>query len=264
MTTFELAKELFTTDDESMAEVFAYYNRFRDTNRIEKGLKRENMDFNVSELTMFFEKTLKEIIFSEEVDTYAWWKDDTFFGRNTPKAKFLAQNDKQREGMLMETAMRGQEILCDLLSAGKVNTDNVGSFEVWGTLKDLAYAYEYAYYDNDDGDFLDKSETFFKEKLLEMYGVKTDTVSITVFKDDVIKGWQGNDNLMEIKVARPVAFAWFKETTLESFKGDDNTSDEGLFDEWLDEYTADGTIGLYDWLVNRGFGFKIHDTERSA
>ena len=262
MNTYEIAKAIYNADDIQLAEIFAHYNKMRFDDRVENNLKREDMDFNVSEMCCNLESTLKEIIFDENIDASAWWKDDVFFGRNTPKAKFLAQSDKQREGLLMETAMRGQEILSDLLSAGKVNTDNVDSFEVWETLKDLAYAYEYAYYDNDDGDFLDKSETFFKEKLLEMFGVKTDTVSITVFKDDVIKGWQGNDNLMEIEVARPVAFAWFKETTLESFKGDDNTSDEGLFDEWLDEYTADGTIGLYDWLVNRGFGFKIQDTER--
>lgn len=60
-----------------------------------------------------------------------------------------------------------------------------------------------------------------------------------------------DDNLSYIKVKEDVLFDWFKKNILEDFRSevDEGISDRGVMDEWLDEYTADETIDLYDYLV---------------
>ena len=81
--------------------------------------------------------------------------------------------------------------------------------------------------------------------------MKNSEVEITVFRDTVDPGYKGDDNLCTIMVPYGILLAWFKEFVLESFRGDDSSvSDEGLLEEWLDEYTADATVGLYDYMQN--------------
>ena len=261
MNTYEIAKAIYNADDIQLAEIFAHYNKMRFNDRVENNLKREDMDFNVSEMCCNLESTLKEIIFDENVDSSAWWKDDTFFGRNTPKAKFLAQDSALRERLLMETAIRCQEIFTDLQKSGKiVDKGDRDIFSVWNDFKDLCYEYEYIYFDTDD--FLDTTDKFFTEMLMEMFPVpKPELIGVTAYKSDVIKGWDGDDNLLYIEAEEPVIFAWFTETALDSFKPDkeEGVSDKGLFEEWLHEYTADDTVGLYDWIINRGFTCKVKE-----
>ena len=171
MNTFEIAKALNNATDEEYAEVFAYLNRFYKAKGMvmdSNPLTQEEMDFNTSELTANINSNLKEIIFSEEMDANAWWKNDAFFGRNTPKAKFLAQNEMTKECLLMETAIRCQEIFNDLLRSGKiVDNGDRDIFSVWKDFKDWCYEYEYQYYDTDD--FLDTTDSFFTEKLMDMF-----------------------------------------------------------------------------------------------
>ena len=59
-------------------------------------------------------------------------------------------------------------------------------------------------------------------------------------------------NLSYIEVKEDVLFDWFKANILEDFRADfdiaEGISDRGVMDEWLDEYTADDTVGLYDYM----------------
>lgn len=61
-----------------------------------------------------------------------------------------------------------------------------------------------------------------------------------------------DDNLSYIKVKEDVLFDWFKVNIREDFRADfdiaEGISDRGVMDEWLDEYTADDTVGLYDYM----------------
>lgn len=60
-------------------------------------------------------------------------------------------------------------------------------------------------------------------------------------------------NLVDIEVSEDVVFDWFKENVLQSFRPDvdEGVSDKGLFEEWLAEYTADDTVGLWDYAAYR-------------
>ena len=82
-------------------------------------------------------------------------------------------------------------------------------------------------------------------------------VTLSVFKDEVFSGHTDDDNLIDITVTKDCLFNWFKENILESFKGDDKeVSDNGLLEEWLDEYTADDASGLYAYAV-RNYGLRF-------
>ena len=60
-------------------------------------------------------------------------------------------------------------------------------------------------------------------------------------------------NLVNIEVSENVVFDWFMENVLQSFRPDvdEGVSDKGLFEEWLTEYTADDTVGLWDYAAYR-------------
>lgn len=60
-------------------------------------------------------------------------------------------------------------------------------------------------------------------------------------------------NMVNIEVSENVVFDWFKENVLQSFRPDvdEGVSDKGLFEEWLDEYDADDTVGLWDYATYR-------------
>lgn len=79
-------------------------------------------------------------------------------------------------------------------------------------------------------------------------------IIICVFTDTIVGYpthlYDKDDNLSYIKVKEDVLFDWFKENILEDFKSevDEGISDRGVMDEWLDEYTADDTVGLYDYM----------------
>ena len=260
MNTYEIGKALHAASAVELAEIFAWYNKMRGKTIPEEKLTRDDMGFNPYELVNMLGEVLHEILNSEEKYAEAWWKDDIYFGRDTPRRRFEAQSEELKQRTLMETAMRAQELFVELEKDGKIDPDSYSdnSFDIWNKLKDLSYEFEYTHYES--ADFFGETEDFFTEKLMAEYPVKAKMECLSVYKDDVIKGWEGDDNLLDLEVERPVLFAWFKEERLESFKGDDKTvSDEGLFEEWLAECTADHTEGLYDWIVNRGFTCKIHD-----
>ncbi len=76
-----------------------------------------------------------------------------------------------------------------------------------------------------------------------------DEIAITVFRDTVDPNFHGDDNLGTLIIKKDILMKYFKERILPDFRGDDKTvSDEGLLQEWLDEYTADATTDLYDFI----------------
>ncbi|MBQ6416372.1 MAG: hypothetical protein IJJ65_09005, partial [Butyrivibrio sp.] len=78
---------------------------------------------------------------------------------------------------------------------------------------------------------------------------KGEVLHITVYRDTVEPELHGDDNLTELEVSKPLFMEYFRERILPSFKGDDDTvSEEGMLQEWLDEYTADDTTDLYDFI----------------
>ena len=76
-----------------------------------------------------------------------------------------------------------------------------------------------------------------------------DEIGITVYRETISHDLAGDDNLETLIVKRDMLMKYFKERILPDFRGDDKTvSDEGLLQEWLDEYTADDTTDLYDFI----------------
>jgi len=76
-----------------------------------------------------------------------------------------------------------------------------------------------------------------------------DEIAIHVFRDTIDPNFHGDDNLGTLIIKKDMLMKYFKERILPDFRGDDKTvSDEGLLQEWLDEYTADETTDLYDFI----------------
>ena len=78
---------------------------------------------------------------------------------------------------------------------------------------------------------------------------------IEVYTSDIYSSYNGDDNISTIEITEECLFNWFKENVISYFRNEhDNKgiSDRGLFDEWLDEYLIDETVGLYDYAVCNG------------
>lgn len=62
------------------------------------------------------------------------------------------------------------------------------------------------------------------------------------------------DNEFNTEIPYDIVLDFFKEKIKDSFKGDDTSiSDDGLLGEWLDEYTMDTTVDLFDYCMDRGY-----------
>lgn len=176
MNTFEMAKALNNATDEEFAEVFAYLNRFRKANGIiknEDAITKAEMDFNIYELCVWIEKSLHEIIFSEEIDSSAWWKDDEFFGRNTPKAKFNAQTPEFQSRRLMETAMTMNNIYNRMVREGKIFDGGINA-DVYDVICDLARKFEETFFETDEyeDDYVAVIEKWLPEQLINELGAQ--------------------------------------------------------------------------------------------
>lgn len=176
MNTFEMAKELTNATDEEFAEVFAYLNRFYKAKWLitdDNPLKQDEMDFNIDDLCEWISKSLDEIIFNEEIDSSAWWKDDSFFGWNTPKAKFNAQTSEFRSRRLMETAMVMNNIYNRMVKEGKIFDGGINA-DVFNVLCDLAREFEETFFETDEyeNDYVAVIEKWLPEKLANEFGAQ--------------------------------------------------------------------------------------------
>lgn len=85
--------------------------------------------------------------------------------------------------------------------------------------------------------------------------VKSETIIMTIYADDTdlfTEDFCNRHNLINIEVNKHVVFNFFRHNILKDFRTetDSDVSDEGVFEEWLDEYTADDTEGLW-WYAKR-------------
>lgn len=173
MDTFEMAKALNNATDEEFAEVFAYLNRFHNANGIIKNndsITKQEMDFDTYGLCKWIEKSLQEIIYSEDIDTTAWWKDDEFFGVNTPKVKFQAQTPEFQSRRLMETAMTMNNIYNRMVNAGEVFDGGIKA-DVYEAICGLAREFEETFFETDEyeDDYVAVIEKWLPEKLKKAF-----------------------------------------------------------------------------------------------
>ena len=72
-------------------------------------------------------------------------------------------------------------------------------------------------------------------------------LDITIYKDTVILGYAGDDNLIIIKL-----FEWcVRNYVTEICKVD--------YDEWIDNYTADDTEGLFNFVIMNNCKYELEE-----
>jgi len=136
--------------------------------------------------------------------------------------------------------------------------DGYERFETHKELKDfcdyrgisyMAYTFRDENYNAKTGQYeIDNPGVGRYRNLTVMY--QPDLINVTVYYETVKPDYNeacDGENLTEITLPKDVLFNWFKEKILKDYKTkvDAGVSDEGVFEEWLDEYTADDTDTLY-------------------
>ena len=78
MDMYEVVNYLTTCTDEDFAEVFVrYYYTAIKGEAEDKALTADDMRIDVKKLVRNIETALDEIIYSDEIDSSAWWKEET-------------------------------------------------------------------------------------------------------------------------------------------------------------------------------------------
>lgn len=120
------------------------------------------------------------------------------------------------------------------------------------------------------GEELVKEFNYSKADVEEVTGDEiNDKIIVTVYRGAIDPGYEGDDNLMEIEVDRKELFKYFINIVSPSDPKDD-TSDEDRFEDWLNEFTADDTDGLYDYIGNfnsgaaKGYFQKLYEDKLGA
>ena len=252
MNTFKIAKAINNAGDIEFAEIFAYLNRFHKGFVDDCSLAQEDMDFCIDELTKWINTSLDEIIFGEETDASAWWKNDKFFGRDTPKAKFLAQQEEFKQNRLMETAIVVNNIYRRMEENEEIDT---GSFcgDIMEEIRSLAREFEYEFFDTEeyDNDYVGILEKWLPDKLKELFPPKeTNKLTLIVFLSDIISNYNGDDNLTEITLNEEDAIDWYYDTPKKDIH-------KSFWDWYKSDYTADDTVGLYSWLIENKKNFSV-------
>ena len=77
--------ELYEMTDEEFAETFVRFMQLHKAEgRVDGPLTKEDMlSFDVDECTKLIGDILREVLFSPEIDTGAWWKEDMECTGNT-------------------------------------------------------------------------------------------------------------------------------------------------------------------------------------
>lgn len=173
------------------------------------------------------------------------------------------------------------------IDADKVDTEY---FDDWGAAylwlaDDKGVEYNLAYddgeccsaiypFENDELDYarfvyyeIDFTDENWKRKLVDAMEKAANelfekTIIMTIYADDTdlfTEAFCNRHNLINIEVNKHVVFKFFRHNILKDFRTetDSNVSDEGVFEEWLDEYTADDTQGLWEYAKEHGVDPKI-------
>lgn len=162
------ARRILDASDVEFAEIFAYYYRWHWKNKRDDHITQEDMDFNIRELVRHIEKSLEEIIYSEETESTAWWKDDKFFGRDTPKARFQAQTPEFQSRRLMETAMTMNNIYKTMVKDGRIDDCGIDA-DVYEVICTLAREFEETFFETDEyeDDWVGVIEKWFPARFIE-------------------------------------------------------------------------------------------------
>lgn len=115
-------------------------------------------------------------------------------------------------------------------------------------ISNKAYMYQDKHYSSEDKMYRIDSAGFGQYRNITVI-YQPEIISVSVYLESVKPDYdelKDGENMTEIEIPKDMLFKWFKENILKNFKGDDTSvSDEGLFEEWLDEYTAEDTDTLY-------------------
>ena len=72
----EIAAYLINLTDEEFAETFVLMKKMWKEERDDVALEKKDMlEFDIASFVRWLESVLDEIIFSEEIDASAWWKN---------------------------------------------------------------------------------------------------------------------------------------------------------------------------------------------
>ncbi len=81
---------------------------------------------------------------------------------------------------------------------------------------------------------------------------KNGKVLVDVYTETTSPDLAGADGISHIEVDKDLLFKWFKEVILPDFRSTsdraEGLSDEAIFEDWLNEYLPEATVGLCQWL----------------
>ena len=68
-----------------------------------------------------------------------------------------------------------------------------------------------------------------------------------MFSDDILQ----EISMVDVEIPREIVFGFFKAECLAYYRNEsddkEGITDEGYFEDWLNEYTCDDTIGLWEY-----------------
>ena len=87
-----------------------------------------------------------------------------------------------------------------------------------------------------------------KMEIVVVYGNEVTDVFTEEFAETI--------GMIDIEVPREILFEFFRDNCLEDYRNEsddkDGITDEGYYEDWRVEYTADDTIGLWNYAKEHG------------
>lgn len=149
------------------------------------------------------------------------------------------------------------------LIAGRLNKDQL---KIINAMLNLNYEIDSMDYNDWNEYFNDESENGLEAYVCRLFDLeftpkkKNETITVVVYSNE-ITGVFADDfietvDMFDIEVSREILFEFFKDECLEDFRNEsddkDGLTNEGYFEDWLNEYTADDTVGLWDYAKEHG------------